>query len=366
MKTNLLSTLACFGLATLGASAQITIESTDFRLPVEPDTAYLQLVGAGNVTIAGGNAATWDFSSLFAGRELDYVLEPVNRTDIPDAMGRIEVPTYIGGGVTLDQFYHYYTKDANSYREVAFEIEKKSFSIGGLTGDMNDSIITIDTLMTFNAPIIEFPLTSNSTWNSAYTARVPFYLTIESAAWYDELITLRQDITATDSCVGYGTVILPSGNQTDVLLVKSDRVRVDSIFMNNSPMDPITASNFGFRQNDTLLITQWSFFAKGMNQVVFQHTTVDGTDGTPYYYRGNGLSVEEGTELSALVVFPNPAKDRVTVIGARGEVAIYDMNGRCVKRTMVESAEATIDVSDLTPGMYVLQNGEASLKISVR
>lgn len=64
---------------------------------------------------------------------------------------------------------------------------------------------------------------------------------------------------------------------------------------------------------------------------------------------------------SDLQVYPNPATDRVTVVGAAPDavVSVYDVGGRRLK----ESAGPVVDLGDLPTGVYTLCTGGRSAKI---
>ncbi len=64
---------------------------------------------------------------------------------------------------------------------------------------------------------------------------------------------------------------------------------------------------------------------------------------------------------SDLQVYPNPATDRVTVVGAAPDavVSVYDVGGRRLK----ESAGPVVDLGDLPAGVYTLCTGGRSAKI---
>ena len=80
-----------------------------------------------------------------------------------------------------------------------------------------------------------------------------------------------------------------------------------------------------------------------------------------HYYRWQKItpiSVEETDPHSGnpdgLVVYPNPATDRLTVRlpgATRFETALYDLSGR---RVVERSQHATLDLSQLPPGVYLL------------
>ncbi|WP_318641178.1 T9SS type A sorting domain-containing protein [Flavobacterium ardleyense] len=61
------------------------------------------------------------------------------------------------------------------------------------------------------------------------------------------------------------------------------------------------------------------------------------------------------TEASKLSVYPNPASDVVNISGADVKsVSFADINGRTVKSVNVNSTQATISISDLSTGVYMM------------
>lgn len=60
-------------------------------------------------------------------------------------------------------------------------------------------------------------------------------------------------------------------------------------------------------------------------------------------------------EAAKLSVYPNPASDVVNIAGADiNKVTFADVNGRTVKSLNVNSSQATIGVSDLSAGVYMM------------
>ncbi|NVK28765.1 MAG: T9SS type A sorting domain-containing protein [Flavobacteriia bacterium] len=366
-KTLLTFTGLALAIMPLVSIGQITIENYDFRLPVAPDTAYLQVVAAGSSTVTPGTNATWDLSGVFGGANFDFALEAVNDPNHPNAQGRRESPANLGNGVFLDQFYNYYGVNGNSYSETGFEIEGKGFSIGNLTGDANDSIITMDTIFNYDAKILQFPATMGDNWTSSFHIWVPFTITVESAAWYGDTIALRQDIVRNDTVKGWGTLILPTGESMDVILVESTGYRVDSAYFNGAPMNPILAQQFGFTQNDTLRFNTVAFYTKGLNYSAYEYTEFDGMQGTPTFYRTSNIGVAEEAALP-LIVYPNPANDVIELMGnVDGEVQILNLNGQVVLQEDIESATQTarMDVSSLASGVYLLRTANQTVRVTI-
>jgi len=81
-----------------------------------------------------------------------------------------------------------------------------------------------------------------------------------------------------------------------------------------------------------------------------------------------GTDVEDGPAVGTLRVFPNPARQRVTVSGvAPGpgrRVEIYDALGKRVLTAPLASAEPTVEVGGLAAGTYVLRVVEAGATIA--
>lgn len=109
--------------------------------------------------------------------------------------------------------------------------------------------------------------------------------------------------------------------------------------------------------------------------------TMDGITGIIYYAFGNykltprnnrdfeNLSVSLDTSCKAEIfsvgeveviktsLFPNPAKDQLTIGGLNESVDIrlFNMNGTLVKSTRAVEENAVINVSNLSPGVYLVQ-----------
>ena len=71
---------------------------------------------------------------------------------------------------------------------------------------------------------------------------------------------------------------------------------------------------------------------------------------------------EEGESAEAFQIYPNPTT-RMVYLSRTSDVAIYDAAGQ---RVTVKRNANHVDVSQLTPGTYFLQNDEGEiLKLSV-
>ena len=65
---------------------------------------------------------------------------------------------------------------------------------------------------------------------------------------------------------------------------------------------------------------------------------------------------------SVLKVYPNPAKNEITVEGASDDILIFSANGNLVSRAKA-AARAVINVSSLADGIYILRSGDSAARI---
>ncbi len=68
------------------------------------------------------------------------------------------------------------------------------------------------------------------------------------------------------------------------------------------------------------------------------------------------------TSSDVFKVYPNPAKNEITVEGAENDILIFSANGNLVSST--KAADKTvINVSSLADGVYVLRSGKSAARI---
>ena len=71
---------------------------------------------------------------------------------------------------------------------------------------------------------------------------------------------------------------------------------------------------------------------------------------------------EAESSASVLKVYPNPAKNEITVEGAENDILIFSANGNLVSST--KAADKTvINVSSFADGVYVLRSGKSAARI---
>ena len=68
-----------------------------------------------------------------------------------------------------------------------------------------------------------------------------------------------------------------------------------------------------------------------------------------------------------LIVYPNPATDRLTVEAEMlgGAVLLYDLLGRLVLRARLIAGKAVLDASQLQAGVYVVRVGARARRVAI-
>ena len=109
----------------------------------------------------------------------------------------------------------------------------------------------------------------------------------------------------------------------------------------------------------------WAFTSAGSYDLVVEVIDNQGAiaqSDTVYFIIEGVSSVDgEADALHGLTIYPNPASDRIWIelnnhISNQPDITLYDITGRVLKSALQQSDNTfSIDISDLTPGMYWLQ-----------
>ena len=68
------------------------------------------------------------------------------------------------------------------------------------------------------------------------------------------------------------------------------------------------------------------------------------------------------TSTSVLKVYPNPAKNEITIEGASSDIVIFSANGTPVMSVKADD-KVVFDVSSLADGVYILRSGKSAARI---
>jgi len=178
---------------------------------------------------------------------------------------------------------------------------------------------------------------------------------------------------------GSGTASLPGGDGQVVVCVEAvlpvEFVSFNAKIRNNETLlEWQTASevnNEGFeiqRSKDGVSWEKLEFVeGKGTSSNSNTYASIDRfpTQGSNYYrlkqmdldgkFEYSKTEVVDFNRQKEVEIFPNPAKDQLTLINGEGKATIYNSVGQAVKQFAIDGNKATIQLSELEDGQYYLR-----------
>ena len=104
----------------------------------------------------------------------------------------------------------------------------------------------------------------------------------------------------------------------------------------------------------------------GYTEVMVKPVALISSPSGSYYNEGNGRMIEFTTSsteeiITGLSIYPNPANNQLVIkdVEAQEVIRIYDMTGRQLIQSLGKSV---IDISELSPGTYLLRKKNSTLK----
>lgn len=272
-----------------------------------------------------GPNQNWDLSDLQTiGETLTY-----NWVNPEDAPGGESFPN-ANYAVEVDFLSFFYDISGNEYKEVGYFLE-----FMGSTA-----------VETFSDPAIRFtfPMTYGSSGSDDYSSTTVFSLGFELASegnidWEVE---------------GYGTLTLPSGTYSDVLLIHAEDLSESTQSIGGTSI--VTTL-----ENDIYVLLK---AGNPLPLAIFEEITsidflgnVETEFGGTTFTSNGGMSIDE-KEVSDLMVFPNPASDLLNVdLTGKSveELTLWTIDGRMVNNFSVNNQGLMqLEMSDLNSGMYIL------------
>lgn len=261
-----------------------------------------------------GANQTWNYSTLTTTSNIGVTASSAAGSIIPTASLKVE---YVGG---TTNFY-----STTSTEQVQLGIQAPSIS------------------MIYSNPekMLQFPFQMGSSfsddWKTTFVSGMPFIRTG----------------TTTVSAIGYGTLILPSGTFTDVLLVSFQQDYSDST----------SGTEFGTYLNEAQF-----FYKPGYHQPILSLSnlttnTIGGSSTNPsYFYMSTGPSSLKDENLNNNIsIYPNPTKDKITVSFVDNQqynnvrFNLIDITGKILSIKVTQTQNAyTIEPSKLPSGTYRL------------
>lgn len=308
---------------SLSINAQPVITAADL-MPVVGTSYAGDSVMYVNVSGFSGPNQTWDLSNVTPiGSPYNYQWVNPN-----SALGAANFPD-ANAAITVESVSFFHNIQTDKYEDIGHYL----FAEG------------TELIETFSNPSTRFglPLSYNSSGTDAYV----------STTSIGDLFEINSTGTTTWDVIGHGSLSLPTGTFTEVLLVHVVDSSVDS-------------QSFGGISIETNVLDDVYLFYKAgypMPLVVFESITITDMFGSQTTQGGLVFSVtNEIPELSnsnKISLFPNPTTDMLTVSFVNIQpyrLDVVSLTGEVVMKTFInEFPKSSIDLSELPAGTYLLR-----------
>jgi hypothetical protein len=296
----------CLAQPTLTAANSNPVIGDNYVMAFNTNGAYTNPTQGAN--------QTWNFSTLPTTATIGVSVSSAAGSIIPSASFKVE---YTGGSTNL------------------FNASSTELAQVGVAANSVDMIYSNPEKM-LQYPF-QFGNSFSDDWKATFISGMPF---------------IRTGTTGV-SAVGYGSLILPSGTFTDVLLVSFQQNYTDST----------SGTEFGTYSNDSYL-----FYKSGYHQPILSLSTLSATTAggnlmsQSFFHLNTGPSSLKVENISnSLTIYPNPFKDNITVSFVDNphfnnlRFNLIDITGKLMPIKVSQSNNAyRIEPSNLPSGTYRL------------
>ena len=324
MKKLLFAILSVVGLNA--ANAQITLTSADSPVAGDMFVQSHDTVSTGITPGPAGENVTWDFSMLQQSF-VDTVLY-VDAASIPES-----------SNFPSANLAEINSSDTNFIASTTNDLTFLGFLSGGIVVKMDDPLIGM-----------QYPYTYGTNFSDEghFQVVIPYDTTVNSVQI--DSVRFDETINSTDSCIAYGTLILPGETINDALFNKNVSQNHDVVSIHTS---------FGWMdvRDTTYTTNSFSVYTNGYHQSLLDISMND--DGTissaSYKYNpANYVETQNGIKVS---IYPNPAKNNLNIETpeANSSVTIYNLNGQQIISKKQNNNNFSINISTLPEGNYIIK-----------
>ena len=367
-------TTLCLAALSIPAFCQITLSQSNY--PAPPATVPLQDISALVTSVpAIGTSQVWDYSTLTAGTATSNSFVAVSgNSNFPTAQF---YRTMTKGLTSALGFYYdeYYAITASGAEAIGIHITPQSYGLGAMTGNNTDTLYVLDKYITFapNArPLVAFPATIGSTWQSNLRVIADMQLTVSA---YSLNKTPMQEVfyyQRLDTIVGWGTLKLPAqtgfNSNIPVLQDKLYQQCKDSFYLGGSPANSTVTNAFGITQGQVTgpSYIRLAFYRAGeFNYQMMLNMTDNTFSAVSSAFVNNNLPVATGINDIAqdgfATAYPNPMSGRTfdirTEVSAQvAAVSITDLSGREIEHISIANTSGIVHIettATLADGLYI-------------
>jgi len=336
--------LACAGFA----QAQITISQNDFATTGTIITMTDDTMPAALVLGAAGPNQTWDFSTL--NNHLSYQYHFVNPASAPFAS------TFPGANLVIDVVgsgYFYYLASSST-----------ALTAVGQSGDFLDNGNPMAIRLNPPDKILEFPSTYQSMYSNIMSYDETIYYNMVVSGYQIDSVRMKSIQQKNSLIDAWGTMTTPEGSFPCIRQKNTNAVTDSSWGLVNIGGNTMWVEF----DNSYTIESTYSWYANGVGMPLVE-VTYDTTNNTAieaswvitsltYNKNDNPLAINTDNNLQ---IYPNPATDVITVIGAgafeSSIIVIYNSLGQEVMRTEYSGGSpVSIPVHNLKSGIYIIEN----------
>ncbi len=347
-------------LFSYSIKAQITINSNDCVVPVSPDTIGV-MVNSTNPSYPSptqGANQSWDYSNMMGGNGIFSLEQPIIFDGYYSNATGMDTYNPSMGSFTLQNSREYYLQDASSFSILGFRTDSNYFDISSMGGNGSYLYFPKSYVVYNNYKTLQFPMTMGSKWIANEVAIIPYRLHVTNFGIFNQDGELKQYIIDSSEVVGYGSLKYPgSSNNYDALLIKRNYSRVDSIFLNGAPANPLLLQQFGVTQGQKTEFYDYLIYIQGLGvpAVAFYYPNLTATSPNAVRYSAvhpQTTSSQNPSNISSFFVFPNPTNQTVR-FSQSVNLEIYDLTGKLLMQIHNYEANQALDISQLPQGTLI-------------
>ncbi len=338
-----LLTVMMLTLIPIVGLTQITLDESDFTM--EPNYVDARVLVFSDPPIPvpeHGEDMVYDYSELFS-TVIDSTFYHEATDENFDFATRFFVGSPALGPISLQSEYYYGVNESGLFRAGSYLLSQRE-SLGPLTGNPEDSIIFPGSYSVFEEPdyAIKFPATYGDDWSSENSFITDAFVTAGAFFLDNAEVTNQQSFTREGSVVGWGELILPGKDDTEVsfevLLVRDRMDIIDSTFLEGEPAPPQLLSAFNLSQGQESFIYRYNFYAAGFSTPLLEITMNFEWEEAHSATFKSGLVVSNTEDIATnkieATAFPNPVGHSDRVVFEIDEpmsdpvLTVFDNSGR--------------------------------------
>jgi len=336
-------TVLMISLIPLVGLAQITLDHEDFTMEPEYVDARVFVFSDPPIPVPDhGEDMVYDYSELFS-TVIDSTFYHEATDENFESATRFFVGSPALGPISLQSEYYKGVNESGMFRAGSYLLPERE-SLGPLTGNPEDSIIFPGSYSIFEEPdyFIKFPATYGDEWSSENSYITDAFVTASAFFLNNAEVTNQQSFAREGSVVGWGELILPGKDDTDVsfevLLIRDRMDIIDSTFLEGEPAPPQLLSAFNLSQGRETFLYRYNFYAAGFSTPLLQITMDFEWEEAHFATFKSGLVLSNTEDIATNKVdanaFPNPVGQSDRVVFQTAEpmtdpvLTVFDNSGR--------------------------------------